>query len=134
MATLWVSCTHSFFAITAGCEDGKKIACIVYDTYFAERQVTVVDKFLCLSRDDATIGSTHEGDVGCGCYGECTVTVGCSSKSQICEREKDTALHTAACIQVARFYTYLSTGIALCYFNYLYAVLSSKLVVQEEIF
>ena len=62
------------------------------------------------------------------------MTVGSGSKSQVCQSEEHTSLHIAACIQVARFYTYLSTGIALCYFNYLYAVLSSKLVVQEEIF
>ena len=94
----------------------------------------VVHKLLCLGCDNAARGSTNKGDVGGGCDGEGAVTIGGSSKSQVCQREEHATLHIAASIQMARLYAYLCTGLALCYFYYLNAVLPRKLIVQEEIF
>ena len=93
----------------------------------------VVYEFLCLGCDDATPGSSNKSDVRSGCYGESAVTIGGSSKSQVRQCEEHATLYIAACIQMARLYAYLCAGIALCYLHYLYAILSRKLIVQEEI-
>lgn len=93
----------------------------------------VVHEFLRLGCDDATCDSANKGDVGCGCNGEGAVTVGGCGKCQVRQCEEHATLYIAACIQMARLYAYLCTGVALCYLHYLYAVLPRKLIVQKEI-
>ena len=96
--------------------------------------MAVVDQFVSLSSNDTRIGSAQEGDVGCGSNGEVTVTVGSCGKGQVCQREEDTTLHTAASIQMTGFNLDLRPGIAFCYIYYLYSILACELVMQKEIF
>ena len=70
----------AFLTITTSCKDGEQIAGLICDSYFTERQMMVVHKFLSLSRDDARFGSTNKGDVGCGCDSQSAMTVGGSRK------------------------------------------------------
>ena len=94
----------------------------------------VVDQFMCFGGDDAGVGASKERDVGSGGNSKRAVTIRCCSKSQVCQREQHTTLHTAAGIQMTRFYAHLGSGIALGDVNDLYTILPRKLVVQEKVF
>ena len=123
----------AFLAIATGCKNSKQITSLICYSNFAEGQMMVVHKFLSLSRDDALAGSTNESDVGCRCNSQGAMTIGGSSKSQVSQREEQASLHIAASIQMAGLYANLCTSITFCYLYYLYPILPSELVMQEEI-
>ena len=103
----------SFLTITACRKNGYEIIFIVGNSHFTERKMATTDQFPSLGCNDACTGSTNECDIGCRRDREGSVTVGGSSKSEICQRKKNASLYTATGIQMSRFDAYPGSCIAL---------------------